>query len=153
MKRLFLCLLVLSLSTSAYSQDEGNSVGIQVVTYADGVLLEAENNSIDIQLTVVGPNNSVISQKYSGGETVFLDINAANGGQLPDGLYKYEAWPVPAVTISREESSKMPNRNDISLKAGPAVSPVSGSFRIVNGAMADPDLVEFSAANLGGASE
>ena len=150
MKRLFLFLLVLLFATSAYSQVEDSGVSILAVTYTDGVLLEAENNSVDIQLTVAGPDNSVTTQKYSGGETVFLDINA---GQLPDGLYKYEAWPIPAVTISREESSRMPNRNDISLDSGPSVSPTSGSFRIVNGEIADPDLVEFSAAVLEGASE
>lgn len=150
MKRIFLSILVLLLATSAHAQGQGDSPSIHAVTYTDGVLLSAEDNGIDIQLTVAGPDNSVTTQKYSGGETVFLDIN---DGQLPDGLYKYEAWPIPAVTISREESSRMPNRNDINLKSGPSVSPTSGYFRIVNGEIADPDLVEFSAANLEGASE
>ena len=105
MKQSFLLILVLLLATSAHAQGLGDSASIQAVTHTDGVMLSADNNGIDIQLTVAGPDNSVTTQKYSGGETAFLDIS---GGQLPDGLYKYEAWPIPAVTISREESSRMP---------------------------------------------
>jgi len=70
---------------------------------------------------------------------------------LTDGSYKYEAWPVPAVSYSREESARMPDRNSLKNTTGPRVSPVSGSFRIVDGIIDDPELVEYDARALEGA--
>ena len=153
MNRLFIFLAILILTTNVHSQDAGNAAGIQAITYADGILLEVDSPDIDLQVTIAGPANSSYTQKYPGVGPVFLDINDTNGQPLADGLYQYEVWPVPVTHYSREESSRMPDRNDISHKAGPKASSVSGSFRIVNGSIADSELIEYDANHPEGAVE
>jgi len=118
---------------------------VNATTYADGILLEADKRDTNLQLTIAGPENSRYTQSYSSADPVFLDISNTNGKPLADGFYKYEVWPIPAATISREESSKMPDRNSLMNTTGPKVSAVSGSFRIVNGSIDDPELIEYDA--------
>ena len=151
MKALFLFLAVLLASTCLYAKGVNNDFKVNTTNYADGILLEADNRDICLQLTIAGPGNSRHTQKYASAESVFIDINDANGQPLADGLYKYEAWPVPAVSYSREESSRMPDRNSLENTTGPDVSPVSGSFRIVNGVIDDPELIEYNDRDLEGA--
>ena len=151
MKVTFLFLAVFLASTCLNAQGIDNSFNVNATNYADGILLESDNRDIGLQLTVAGPDNSRYTEKYSSADPVFIDINDANGQPLVDGSYQYEVWPVPAISYSREESSAMPDRNNLKNTTGPEVSPVSGSFRIVNGIIDDPDLVEFDARPLEGA--
>ena len=141
MKLLHLFLVGLLASTCLNAQDIDYNLLVNVTSYADGVLLETPNRDLDLQLTLAGPNNYRYTQRYSSADPVFIDINHTNGQSLEDGFYKYEAMPMPTITISREESSKMPDRNSLMNTTGPKVSAVSGSFRIVNGMIIDPDLV------------
>ncbi len=143
MKSIFLFLVIFSISTNLNAKGNDSSFKVTATTYADGVLLVANNRDINLQLTVSGPGNYRSAQRYSSADPVFLDINNANGKPLADGFYKYEAWPVPAVTYSREESSSMPDRNSLMNTTGPKVSSASGNFRIVNGLIDDPELVEY----------
>ena len=136
---------VFSVSTYLNAKDIDSSFKVTATTYADGVLLEAGNRDVDLQLTIAGPDNSRYTQRYSPTEPVFLDINNTNGQPLADGFYKYEVWPIPAVTYSREESSSMPDRNSLMNTTGPKASAVSGNFRIVNGLIDDPELTEYDA--------
>ena len=145
MKSLFLFLAIFSVSTCLNAAGNDNSFNVNATTYADGVLLEADNRDINLQLTIAGPDNSRYTQKYSSADPVFLDINNTNGQPLADGFYKYEVRPIPMVTYSREESSSMPDRNSLKNTTGPKVSAVSGSFRIVNGFIDDSELVEYGA--------
>ena len=139
-KLIFVAIPLLAICT--YAQAAGTNSGIQATTYSDGVLFEADNRKTDLQLTIAGPGNSRSTQRYSAADPVFIDINDTNGQPLPDGLYKYEAWPIPEVTYTREESSAMPDRNSLENTTGSGVSAVSGSFRIVNGLISDPELME-----------
>ena len=144
-KSIFLFLAIFLVSTGLNAKGVDNSFKIDATTYSDGVLLVAVNRDNDFQLTIAGPGNSSYTRKYPSADPVFLDINDTNGEALADGLYQYEVWPIPAVTYTREESSRMPDRNNIKHESGPAVSPVGGSFRVVNGIIDDPELVEYDA--------
>jgi hypothetical protein len=152
-KSIFLFLIILLVSTGLSAKGVDNNFNVNTTTYSDGILLMAENQNTDLQLTIAGPGNSRYTRKYSSADSVFLDINDTNGVPLSDGLYQYEVWPVPAVTYTREESSRMLDRNDIKHESGPVVSPVSGSFRVVNGEIDDPDLLEYDASVSEGAVE
>ena len=146
MKLMFLFLVIFLTSTCLSAMDIDSGFEVTINTYADGILLEMDNRDSDLQLTVAGPGDFRFTQRYSSANPVFLDINNANGERLEDGFYKYEAMPLPAFTISREESSKMPDRNSLINTTGPKVSAVTGSFRIVNGMIIDPELVEYTAS-------
>jgi hypothetical protein len=152
-KYMLLFLNTLLMSTSLSAQGIDNSFNVNATTYSDGILLIADNQNADLQLTIARPDNSSYTKKYSSNGSVFIDINDTNGEALTDGLYKYVVWPVPAVTYTREESSSMPDRNDIKHKSGPSVHRVSGSFRVVNGEIPDADLLEYSANGLAGAEQ
>lgn len=145
MNRIFLFLAILSLAASVHSKGVGNGAEIQATTYADGVLFEVGGSNSDFTLNVFGPDNVIIERTYSSAEPVFVSITEGDAGSLPDGLYKYEARPIPAFTISRQESSRLADRNTLIGKSDPKTSPVSGSFRIKNGIVADPNIQEFNA--------
>ncbi len=131
--------MVIAMSANAKGL-EGNAT-IEATTYADGVLFQVDKSETNLQLNISGPTQAY-SQRYSDGDSIFLGIQQADGQVWADGLYKYEVWPVPAVSISREESSKMPDRNSLVHKSRPPVFALSGNFRISNGMVVDPDLGE-----------
>lgn len=143
MKRILIFLTILMVATAAYAKGVADNTTIQASAYPDGILFEVKGGDVDLQLSVSGPGNIAFTQRHAYADSVFLDIKQANGKVLADGLYKYDAWPVPAVTISREESSKMQDRNVLNGKTDAKVSPFSGTFRIVNGEVIDPDYDEF----------
>lgn len=144
MSRILIFVIILLFATSVYSQGVRNAVAIQATTYADGVLFEANDNATDFTLNVSGSANSAFAKKYSSSGPIFININSEDGGPLPDGLYKYEAQVVPAFAISREESSKLLDRNVLVGKSDPKSSPVSGSFRVLDGMVVDPLFEEFA---------
>lgn len=96
-------------------------------------------------LNISGPDNTVIKKRYSSAEPAFFSANNEKGGPLPDGLYKYEANAIPAFSMSREESSKLQDRNTLNGKSDPKSSPISGHFRIINGVVVDKNLEEHGA--------
>jgi hypothetical protein len=145
MKRIFTSLVVLLFATSVYSQGVDRNAGIQATTYSDGVLFEPGHSNNEFMLNISGPENTVIKKRYSSAEPAFFSVNNENGWPLPDGLYKYEARAIPAFSISREESSKLRDRNILIGKSDPKSSPVSGHFRIINGVVVDKSLEEYSA--------
>lgn len=148
MSRILIFVTILLFATSVYSQGVGNTVAIQATTYADGVLFEANDNNTDFILNVSGPANSAFAKQYLSSGRIFININNEDGGPLADGLYKYEAQAVPAFAISREESSKMPDRNVLMGKSDPKSSPVSGNFRVLDGMVVDPLFEEFGARGM-----
>jgi hypothetical protein len=150
--KLFL-LLVTLVSTNLNAKAVTDNFSVDATTYSDGILLIANDSYNGLQLTIGGPGNKIFKQSYPPSDAAFLDINDIAGQKLPDGLYKYEIYPIPAVTYTREESSRMPGRNDVDFGSGPTVSPVSGSFRVVNGEIADSELQEFDASAFGGTVE
>ena len=145
MKRIFTSLIVLSFATSVYSQGVDGNAEILAINYSDGVLFESVKSNNEFMLNISGPDNAMIEKRYSSAEPAFFSVNNENGGPLPDGLYKYEARAIPAFTISREESSKLRDRNTLVGKSDPKSSPVSGHFRIMNGVVVDSSLEEFTA--------
>ena len=157
MNRILIMLVAMAVATGASAKDtEKSGASIQASQHPDGILFDVRGGDVDLQLTVSGPGKAVFSQRYAYAESVFFNINDASGVALPDGLYKYEAKPIPAVTISRQESSRMKDRNVLYGKSDPKVSPVSGTFRIVNGGVIDPNFDEFGTAPVrlpGGAAE
>ena len=145
MKLIILVLATLMVATGAQGKGIGNNIGIQATTYADGVLLEVSEHDVDLKVIVSGPGKTFFVIKQSAANPVFVDIHHADNGPLSDGLYKYEAWPIPAIIISRADSSSMPDRNTLHGKTDPKISPFSGTFRIVNGTVIDPNIEEFDA--------
>ena len=143
MSRIIIFVTILLFATSVYSQGVSNTVAIQATTYADGVLFEANDNTTDFTLNVSGTANSAFAKQYSSSGPIFININNEDGMPLPDGHYKYEAQVIPAFAMSREESSKLPDRNVLMSKSNPKSSPVSGNFRILDGMVVDPLFEEF----------
>lgn len=151
MSRIVIFVTILLCATSVYSKGVGNTVAIQATTYADGILFEAVDNAVDFKLNVIGTGNSAFAKQYSSSGPIFINANNEDGVPLPDGLYKYEAQLNPAFTISRQESSKLPDRNVLKGKSDPKSSPISGNFRILDGMVVDPLFEEFDAVPVGGA--
>lgn len=149
MKLIIMILATLMVAAGAYGEDVGSNIEIQATTYADGVLLEVSERDVGLKVIVSGPGKTLFEIKQSAANPVFVDIHHADNGPLSDGLYKYEAWPIPAIIISRAESSSMPDRNTLHGKTDPKISPFSGTFRIVNGTVIDPNIEEFDASTPG----
>lgn len=143
MNRLLVVCCILILSSGVYAKGQAGDARIQATTYTDGVLFEVNAEDQGMQLVVSGPGKSVNSKRYSSADPVFLNTNGDGGEPMPDGLYKYEATVIPAITISREESANMRDRNLLIGKSDPKSSPVSGYFRIADGMVVDPMLVEY----------
>lgn len=146
MSRVLILVTILFFAASVHSKEVGNDVALQATTYADGVLFEAGSPGMDYTLTVSGPANVAFERQAKFSKPSFISISGEEEGPLPDGLYKYEARVIPAFTISREESSKLRDRNVLNGKTEPKSSPVSGNFRILNGVVLDSDLEESDAA-------
>ena len=145
MSRILLFISILLFATSVYSQVVDKPVAIQATTYTDGVLFEANDNTTEFMLNISGAANSAFVKQYSSSGPIFININNEEGGPLPDGLYKYEARAIPEFTISREESSKLRDRNVLMGKSEPKSSPVSGNFRVLDGMVVDPHVEELNA--------
>ena len=118
MKLIIMVLATVMVAAGAYGEGVGSNIEIQATTYADGVLLEVSERDVDLKVIVSGPGKSFFVIKQSAANPVFVDIHHADNGPLSDGLYKYEAWPIPAIIISRAESSSMPDRNTLHGKTG-----------------------------------
>ena len=149
MKHVLIFLTILLVASGAYAKGaNGKGANIQATAHSDGILFDVKVNDADLELSVSGPGKSAQSKRYAYAESVFFNITDAKGKALPDGLYKYEARAVPAVSISREESSKMQDRNVLHGKTDAKMNAVSGTFRIVNGSVVDPQLDEYGDSNL-----
>jgi len=144
--------MVLLSATSTYAKGVADAAAVQATTYSDGVLFEAAASASEYKLNFSGPGDAVFSRKVSGNGPLFINISDEEGGPLPDGLYKYEARAIPTLAISREESSRMKDRNVLYGKTDPKSSPISGTFRIQNGEVVDSSFEEFD-ARLAGAAE
>ena len=143
MKQLLTFLTIMLFASGAYAKGTNNDADIQASTHYDGILFDVKGNDVDLQLSVAGPGNFAYSKRYAYAESVFFNTTNARGKALPDGLYKWEARAIPAVSISRQESSAMPDRNVLNGKTDPKMSPVSGTFRIVDGSVVDPNRDEY----------
>lgn len=139
MKHVLVFLSVLLVATGAYAKD----ANIQAVTYSDGILFDVRAGDSDLELSISGPGNLVKSKRYTHAESVFFEPALSNGKSWPDGLYKYEARAVPALSISREESSAMSGRNELVGKTDAKMNPFSGTFRILNGSVVDSEYEEY----------
>lgn len=135
--------ILLTIGLAATALAESESQDILVVSYPDFVAVDLVSKSHDMQFQVAGPNGYRTTQKYGSDATGFFETQSAEGVVLADGLYKWEAWTTPKDMISREESSAMPDRNNMTLSnnsSGPGR--ISGSFRVVDGLIVDPDREE-----------
>lgn len=141
--------LMLLLATSVSAKSPVNNIEIRAVTVEDGVTIETIENNQAFSLNLSGPAGLNYSKSYRQAETAFIDINNVDGKPLADGLYKYEIKALPATRISREESSTMPDRNDLKWKSSTKASPVNGNFRVVNGWVVDDQIEEFSSVATG----
>jgi hypothetical protein len=119
---------------------------IQVETFSDFVMLNMHNEGFDMAVQISGPAGFMESRMLPGSGAAYIDVVNAKGQRLADGLYKYEIKPVPAVSLSREESAAMVDRNVLVGKSADKVSPVSGSFYIVGGQIMDAQMTEAGGA-------
>jgi len=132
--------MIMSLAGNVQAQDE--SAEIQVQLFSDFVAFELNNDAFNMNVTIAGPGDYSLTKEYIGSETAYLDLAGEAGGAMADGLYKYEIKPVPVRRFSRAESSAMPDRNALHGKSAAKVSPVSGSFRIVDGQVVNAGISE-----------
>jgi hypothetical protein len=138
MFRRIAALLICSLAGNVQAQDV--SADIQVQLFSNFVAFELNNDTFDMNVNIAGPADYFFSQTYPGTKTGYHDL--ANADSMADGLYKYEVKPVPVRQISQRVSSAMPDRNTLYGRSAPKVSPVSGTFRVLNGQIFDAQLPE-----------
>lgn len=144
MKHVLVLMSVLLVATGAYARDAAKEAAdIQATSFSDGILFDVNVEDADLEVNISGPGNLAQTKRYAYAESVFVEAAESNGKSMPDGLYKYEARAVPAITISREESSAMLGRNELDGKTDAKMNPVSGTFRIVNGSVVDSDYEEY----------
>ena len=140
MFRRIAAVMIVSLAGNVQAQDV--SADVQVQLFSDFVAFELDNDAFNMNVTISGPHDYSFTREYSGSETAYLDLAREGGGVMADGLYKYEIKPVPVRRFSRAESSAMPDRNTLYVKSAVKVSPVSGSFRIVDGQVVNAGISE-----------
>ena len=149
MKHLLIFLTILLIASGAYGKGAGNKgADIEATSFSDGILFDVKVRDADLELSISGPGNMATSKRYAYADSAFYQTTNGKGRSLPDGLYKYEARAVPAVRVSREESSRMEGRNDLHGKTDAKMNPVSGTFRIVNGSVVDPNRDEYGKSDL-----
>ena len=142
MKSIPILLAALLASTSLFAKDADQAFAVEATSYPDGVLLQSANSDVGLQVSIGGPDGSVVSMSFAAFDPAFIFASDSSGQPIPDGLYHYEVWPVPAKTYTLEESSAMPDRNTVNFYKGPSVSPVNGSFRVAQGRIVDSELIE-----------
>lgn len=140
MNRTAIAIVAIAFATTSFAESKGSG-DLQAITYNDGVLIESIDESASYQIKVSGVGNSTYFRSITATGYLFLDASDENG-PLADGLYKYEARPIPSFTISREESSKLRDRNILVGKSVAKTSPLTGSFRVLNGEVVDSMLKE-----------
>jgi hypothetical protein len=144
MKHVLVLISVLLVATGAYAKGAAKKAAdIQATSYSDGILFDVNVKDADLEVNISGPGNLAQTKRYAYAESVFVEAAESNGKSIPDGLYKYEARAIPAVSISREESSAMPGRNELHGKTDAKMNPFSGTFRILNGSMVDSEYDEY----------
>jgi hypothetical protein len=135
-------LLVLSACVAASAQARDISRDIIVETYPDFVAIDLVSDTHNVEYTVTGPGGFHQRQLNALDAAAYVELQSADGATLADGLYKWEAWATPKKIIPREKSMAMANRNDFRMSTGAGNSRISGSFRVVDGLIVNPDVVE-----------
>ena len=136
------CIAILALSVAGMPVSAGESPILPLVLH-DGVYFEADEFSGGMSLRVKGPDQFIWNGTVDKGESMFLDATNLNDKALPDGLYKYELVMTPAVLVNRGTMS-VAEQNAFRSANAVKRSPISGSFRVVNGAILDPYEEELS---------
>lgn len=137
MKKTIAILLGMSCAGSALAASDGAKFEIQAFPTDRGVVLQSNNADIDLGLTLAAPDGSTVTSVYRGNEAIPLE---AHTGDLPDGLYTYEIRP---IVLTGPTSDATPyNLRGLGPEKSTGLSPTSGSFRVVNGQVTIPDLVE-----------
>ncbi len=117
------------------------------VLMEDGVFFESFESHGASTLSLRGPGTFQTKMNFAQGESPFIDITNVGGKGLADGLYKYEIAIAPA-TIQRgglesNQSIRLSSdRNAFNGMTDPKKSPISGTFRIQDGALVDSSLAE-----------
>lgn len=142
MKSIPLLMVILLASTNLSAKDVDRPFAVEATNYSDGVLLLAEDTDMGLQVSIAGPDKSVTTRTFAAYDPAFIFVSDTNKQPLSDGLYQYEVWPLPSHTYTVEESSAMPDRNTVNFYKGPSVSPVNGSFRVMQGMIVDSVLRE-----------
>jgi hypothetical protein len=114
---------------------------------ADGILFWPSAAAGVSTVSLKGPGKLISRMDFAAGEVPFVDIHFVNGKPLPDGLYKYEIVAAPVAGPNLTASGKGKGRGNVDRNAftgmtDPKVSPVSGTFRVVDGEVVDPYLDE-----------
>jgi len=130
MKYTALILTLLMLSSIVHAQNADHHFKIEKTTYHDGVLITPSQTGLGVQITVAGPESFRVSHQYAADEPIFIDINNMADRFLMDGLYRYEVRP---------ETGGFDSPPGL---VGIQISPVHGSFRIRDGVLVDPALIE-----------
>jgi len=136
------CIAILALSVAGTPMLAGEQTILPLVMN-DGVYFDAGDFSGGMNLRVKGPGDFYWNGNADRGESMFLDATNLKGKALPDGLYKYELVMTPAVLVNRGTMS-VAEQNAFRSANAVKRSPISGSFRVVNGAILDPYEEELS---------
>lgn len=131
MKCIISCALALWVG-STWAKAPAPDMQVSRQTDSGRLTLAVGRDDIDVAVTVVGPGGARHTATYAGNEAIVLDSAESD---LPDGLYKYEIRPVAKV---KRTPGEVPDHLRGLTDAGASkASPVSGSFRVRNGAILD----------------
>ena len=136
-----LILLLIFISLPAMAKDDS----MQAIHAVDGVMFESLKGHGASAVSLRGPGGYVANLNFEAGQSPFIDVLNVNGMALADGLYKFEVFTSP---LAREGlagfggKSVSIDRNAFSGITDPKKSPMSGSFRVMNGEILDPELAE-----------
>jgi len=129
-------------SSPAMAIDLDDRFDINSTTYPDGLLLESTWPDAGMRITIAGPEGFRLTQKYLADESIFIDINHTTDQVLADDRYRYEIRPVFAGYTAHDGRQEKQDFDKAQQQAAPRISPVNGSFLIVDGLVVDPELIE-----------
>jgi hypothetical protein len=141
MSRIVFSTVLLLTAFSSLARETATDFSVQATTYVDGILLESNRVDYDLELMIAGPDGIISRSRHGSRNPVFLAIDSFEHGQMTDGLYKYEIVPLPLISLTREAGADGQDPAVVG-RLAPKTSRINGSFRIVDGAIVDPDAVE-----------
>lgn len=130
---------------------DASDQGIIIETYADFVAVDRVDTSSNLRMVVTGPAGYRQTLDHGADEIAYIETRSAEGVALADGLYTYEVWTEPKTLLTRATDDPRAGRDaGLKTKARITGGRTSGSFRVVNGVIVDPNLKEAPAQPVGG---
>lgn len=148
MKRLLSLLLLAGCAAGVQADDSAHNIIVE--RYGDFVAVDRMDASRNLKVVLVGPDGYRKEMRQTEDEAAFIETREVDGTALSDGLYHFEAWTEPKKLVTRSPDDPRAGRDaGLERTARVATDTVSGSFRVVDGAIIDPNLEEAPARPVG----